>query len=304
MTVRTIPRMRTVLWEARGRGDTVGFIPTMGALHEGHLSLVRRGRNECGFVVVSIFVNPTQFDVEADFQAYPRNLEDDAALCQEAGVDAVFSPGAGEMYPEPPLTRISMPALTQTMEGAVRPGHFEGVALIVSKLFSIMGTCRAYFGEKDAQQLCVVSRLASDLDMPVEVVGCPTTRESDGLAMSSRNIRIPESDRPRALCLSQALFSIRDAIQAGQRDVEFLISLGMTELTAARPDAVDYLEIVDPATLRPATRVESDVLVCGAIRVAGTRLIDNVRVHVAGPSGDPLGGSSAGEGPADRRDTR
>ncbi len=281
-TVRTIPRMRSEVGAARARGDSIGLVPTMGALHEGHMSLIRRARMECRFVVVSIFVNQRQFDSPSDFHSYLRPLEDDLAMCEAAGVDAVFSPAAGEMYPEPPLTRIIVSNISERMEGAFRPGHFEGVALVVAKLFSITGECRAYFGEKDAQQLCLVTRLAADLDIPVQVVGCPTVRDADGLAMSSRNVRLSADDRDRALCLPRALFRVRDSIEAGRREVASLLEEGAAELRSGPPDSIDYLEVVDAHCMSPVERVESEVLVCGAIRISGTRLIDNVRVSVAG----------------------
>jgi len=253
----------------------------MGALHEGHMSLIRRARIECRFVAVSIFVNPRQFDSASDFHSYQRRLEDDLAMCEAAGVEAVFCPAAGEMYPEPPITRVIVSGVSERMEGAFRPGHFEGVALVVAKLFSITGESRAYFGEKDAQQLCLVTRLAADLVIPVQVVGCPTVRDTDGLAMSSRNVRLSAEDRVRALCLPRALFRVGDSIEAGRREVSSLLEEGVAELESGPPDSIDYLEVVDPHWMAPVERVESDVLVCGAIRVSGTRLIDNVRVAVA-----------------------
>jgi pantoate--beta-alanine ligase len=274
-----IAEVRKLLDEARAEGKRIGFVPTMGALHEGHRSLVRRAAAETDFVVVSIFVNPTQFGANEDLSKYPRTFADDLDACKAEGANLVFHPDADEIYPEPSKTQINVEGLTERMEGAHRPGHFAGVALVCAKLFNIVGACTAYFGEKDAQQLRVVRRMARDLSMPVEVVGCPTIRDDDGLALSSRNRYLDPQQRERALALSRALNTIADAIHDGERDVATLHTLGREVLEAADLDAIDYLEVVDPDTLEPLERVTGTVLVLGTVRVGDTRLLDNLLVE-------------------------
>ena len=246
----------------RVAGARVGFVPTMGALHAGHRSLIHRARDETTFVVVSVFVNPTQFGPHEDLAAYPRTLDDDLRICEAEGVDLVFHPDADEIYPEPPRATIHIEGLTETMEGAHRPGHFDGVCLVCTKLFSIVGWCTAYFGQKDAQQLRVIKQLGRDLDLPVDVVGCETIRDADGLALSSRNAYLAPDERARALALPRAL----RAIENGSSLEEGRSMLADVE--------VDYLVMVDPDTLEPVAH--GPALVCGAIRVGATRLIDNV----------------------------
>ncbi len=203
---------------ARAEGATVGLVPTMGSLHEGHLSLVRAARASCDVVVMSIFVNPLQFGAGEDLDSYPRDLDRDSALAEETGVDLVFAPSVDEMYPKPPLTSVVVPELATTMEGASRPSHFAGVATVVAKLFHIAGPCRAYFGEKDFQQLAIIRRMVVDLSFPVEVIGCPIVREHDGLARSSRNVYLEPDERAAAPVLHRALLAGRDAVEAGERD--------------------------------------------------------------------------------------
>jgi pantoate--beta-alanine ligase len=241
---------------------SIGFVPTMGALHEGHRSLVRRARAENGFVVVSIFVNPAQFGAHEDLDAYPRTLDDDLRMCDAEDVDVVFHPDADEIYPEPPRTTVHVAGLTDALEGAHRPGHFDGVTLVCAKLFNLVGPCSAYFGEKDAQQLAVIRGMVADLELPVRVVGCETIRDADGLAVSSRNRYLSAQERARALALPRAL----RAVAGGA-------SLDDAREILAGVD-VDYVEIVDAATFEPSP--DGD-LVCGAVRVGRTRLIDNMR---------------------------
>ena len=297
--VRTISEVRDVLDDARRRGRSVGFVPTMGALHDGHRSLVRRAREENDLVCVSIFVNPTQFGPNEDLDAYPRPLDDDLAACEHDGVDIVFVPDDAELYPRALATSVRVSTLTDHLEGAHRPGHFDGVTLIVTKLFNIVGRCRAYFGEKDAQQLRVIRRMVSDLNIPVHAVGCRTVREADGLAMSSRNAYLEPDDRERARCLSQALFAIRDAVTAGERDVAALLQIGHGHLKAA--DEVDYLAIADPDDLHHVDHVDGGVLVLGAVRIGSTRLIDNVPVDVGARPRMPAAMSFAGRDDDDNR---
>jgi pantoate--beta-alanine ligase len=271
-----IAEVRKLLGEARAEGKRIGFVPTMGALHEGHRSLVRRAANETDYVVVSIFVNPTQFGPNEDLSKYPRTFVDDLEACKAEGADLVFHPDADEMYPLEPATQILVSGLTEPMEGVIRPGHFAGVALVCAKLFNIVGACTAYFGEKDAQQLRVVKRMAADLSMPVDIVGCPTVRDADGLALSSRNAYLEPSDRERALALIRALRTVQQAVADGERDGDSLAAAGRTILESAELDGIDYLAVVDPDSLALVERVTGPVLVCGAVRVGATRLIDNV----------------------------
>ena len=270
-----ISEVRKFVDEARAEGKRIGFVPTMGALHAGHRSLIERAAHDTDFVVVSIFVNPTQFGPNEDLDAYPRTFSADLDICKDAGAQLVFHPDAKEMYPDASSTSIALSDLTSTMEGAHRPDHVGGVALVCAKLFNIVGACTAFFGEKDAQQLRVVRRMARDLSMRVDVVGCPTIRESDGLAMSSRNVYLSAEERVRALALSKALRTIETKISEGERDVAKLEAAGMAVLNEG-VDAVDYLSVVDPDDLHPLEEANGTVLVCVAARVGKTRLIDNI----------------------------
>jgi pantoate--beta-alanine ligase len=273
-----IAEVRKLTDEARAEGKRIGFVPTMGALHEGHRSLVRRAAADCDYVVVSIFVNPTQFAPSEDLSKYPRTFVDDLEASRAEGADLVFHPDADEMYPQPSRTSIVVDGITEPMEGVIRPGHFAGVALVCAKLFNIVGPCTAFFGEKDAQQLRVVRRMVADLSMPVEVVPCPTVRDADGLALSSRNAYLKSEDRDRALALSRALSEVARLVDAGEHDVAALEAAGRRVLERAELDGIDYLEVVDPDTLEHLDRVDGTVLVCGAIRVGTTRLIDNLTI--------------------------
>lgn len=277
-----IAEVRKLLAEARSEGKRIGFVPTMGALHEGHRSLVRRAASECDYVVVSIFVNPTQFNQAEDLEAYPRTFADDLDACKSEGAQLVFHPDNAEIYPQPSKTTVSVGELSQRMEGLMRPGHFDGVALVCSKLFSIVGPCVAYFGEKDAQQLRVVRRMASDLSLPVEVAGCATVRDPDGLALSSRNVHLEPADRARSLALIGSLREIGSLVGSGERDVAVLEAAGRAVLEDAGLDGIDYLEVVDPDTLEHLSVVGEAALVCGAVRVGTTRLIDNVLLTTGG----------------------
>ncbi len=277
-----ITEVRKLLEEARSVGKRVGLVPTMGALHEGHRSLVRRAAAETDYVVVSIFLNPTQFSLDEDLSAYPRTFADDLEACKVEGAHLVFHPEPDEIYPEPSKTQIFIDGITESMEGRARPGHFGGVALVCNKLFNIIGECSAYFGEKDAQQLRVVTRMAKDLSMPVEVVACATVREPDGLAMSSRNRYLDAGERKRAVALSKALLAIAEAAGAGERDVTTLEAAGREVLERGGgfdSGDVDYLDVVDPDSLEHLDRIESSALVCGAVRIGKTRLIDNITIQ-------------------------
>lgn len=266
---------------ARHDGLRVGFVPTMGALHEGHLTLAREARRRVGdggLVAVSIFVNPTQFGPNEDFSRYPRELDADVARCATAGVDVVFAPAADEMYPPGDQTRVRVPRVAEPFCGPHRPGHFEGVATVVARLFSLSGACVAVFGRKDYQQWRLLDRMARDLFMPVEVVGHSTVREPDGLAMSSRNRYLSAVDRARALVVPEALTRAVNAYARGERHVETLRSLAEEHLRA-RCDSIDYVDLREPVDLDalPATLAsEQRAVLATAVRIGATRLIDNV----------------------------
>jgi pantoate--beta-alanine ligase len=261
---------------ARLRGLRVGLVPTMGALHAGHVSLIRAAKADGGLVVASIFVNPTQFGPDEDLSRYPRPTEQDLGVCRHEGVDVVFMPPAAEMYPPGFATAVHVRGMTEKMCGAFRPGHFEGVCTVVAKLLAIVQPDTAYFGQKDAQQLAVVRRMAADLNLPVEIRGCPTVREPDGLAMSSRNVYLSPAQRRQALVLSGALAEARQAILAGERDGPGLARLVRERIEEADGVELQYVAVVDPDTLEDLGRVGSQVLVAVAARVGATRLIDNV----------------------------
>lgn len=251
------------------------MVPTMGALHEGHLSLVRRARRETAFVAVSVFVNPTQFGPGEDFEKYPRDLERDAALAQEAGADLLFAPSAVEMYPDGPTTTVRVSGPADRLEGGRRPGHFDGVCLVCCKLFNIVQPDAAFFGRKDYQQCLVVRRMVRDLDMPLEVRVCPTVREPDGLAMSSRNQYLSPEERRQAACLHRALQAAQDAASQGERDAEALRRL-MRRLIADAPLAeMDYVSVADAETLAELESVQGEAVALLAVRFGGARLIDN-----------------------------
>ena len=278
--VRTIRDVRDAVRDARRRGHTVGFVPTMGALHEGHLSLLRRAREQCGYVVISVFVNPTQFNDPADLAAYPRDEAHDTRLAGSVGTDLLFAPDASEMYPADFASEVTVPGLSEPLEGAARgPGHFRGVATVVTKLLNVVAPDVAYFGQKDAQQALVVRRLVRDLDFPIRVEVCPTVREADGLAMSSRNARLTPSDRRRALALWRGLGAATAAIAAGERDAASVARAGRDVMRGLGVEP-EYFAVVSADSLRPALTIDGEVLVAVAARVGAVRLIDNVVVSV------------------------
>jgi pantoate--beta-alanine ligase len=265
-------------WRAAA-APPIGFVPTMGYLHEGHMSLVRRARAENNSVVVSIFVNPTQFGPHEDFQRYPRDLNRDLGLLETTQVDAVFTPAVEEMYPAGASTTVEVESLSNILEGASRPGHFRGVATVVCKLFHLVRPHRAYFGEKDYQQLQVIRRMVQDLRMPVEVIGCPIVREPDALAMSSRNVYLSLSERQAATALSRALFRVARLFTNGLRDVSKLQTEVQTLLDKEPLIRTDYVAIVHPQTLQPLAVVGSEGgVICLAVWIGKTRLIDNIRL--------------------------
>ena len=258
--------------------EPVGFVPTMGYLHQGHLALVRQARAENPSVVVSIFVNPTQFGPHEDFKQYPHDPQRDLALLEKEGVDIVFMPSADEMYPPKFNSWVEVGKVAERLEGAARPGHFRGVATVVAKLFNIVQPDRAYFGQKDAQQLIVIRKMASDLDMSLEVVAVPTVREPDGLAMSSRNTYLNPEEKKAAVVLYQALTLAQKLWSEGEKDAQ-AIRQQMTDLIQKQPLAdIDYISIADAETLDELDRVKPPALVSLAVRIGKTRLIDNVVV--------------------------
>lgn len=258
------------------RGSTLGFVPTMGALHAGHISLVKGSRSRGDFVVVSIFVNPKQFGPGEDFGRYPRDIERDAALAEEAQADLLFAPDADEIYPAGFSTSVDVGSLGATLEGASRPGHFRGVATIVLKLFHLVAPDAAYFGEKDAQQLAVIRRMVRDLHLPIEIVGLPTVRDPDGLAMSSRNTYLSADERSAALRIPAALGDARDACRRGERSAVTLREIVLERLGRDGSVVPDYVALVQPATFALVPLVEREALLLIAARVGKTRLIDNM----------------------------
>jgi len=280
LTVTTIGELRELLAEHRAAGRSVGFVPTMGYLHEGHASLMRAAREHDDVVVVSVFVNPLQFGEGEDLDTYPRDLARDTEVAAAEGVDLLFVPPVEEMYPEPVLTTVSVAKVSEPMEGAARPGHFDGVATVVAKLFNIVGPCRAYFGAKDFQQLAVVRRMVRDLSFPVEVVGCPTVRELDGLAMSSRNAYLTPEQREAAPVIHRALRAGAAAIAAGERDPQTVRELVAGIIEAEPLAELDYVEVVDADSLATPETLRGNLRLLAAVRFGRARLIDNVGVTV------------------------
>lgn len=278
--------LAAVLAAARARGERVGLVPTMGALHDGHVSLVRAAAASCDLVVVSVFVNPTQFAASEDFDTYPRSLATDVEAAAAAGAGVVFAPPTAELYPAPDLVRVRVGGLGHVLEGRSRPGHFDGVATVVAKLFALCAPCRAFFGEKDYQQLLLVRRLVEELFLDVEVVGCPTVREQDGLAMSSRNQRLDAAARDAAPVLHRALLAARELLASGVASAS-QVREAMLETIAAEPLArVDYVAVCDPVTLEEREHLSGTVRLLGALRLGcacQVRLIDNEEAHV-GPA--------------------
>ena len=275
--VETIADLRTRVAARRSAGP-VGLVPTMGALHEGHASLIRQARAECATVVVTIFVNPIQFDRPEDLERYPRSLDVDARLCESLGVDLIFAPSVAEMYPRPLECKVEVGRLTDHLCGRFRPGHFSGVATVVLKLFEIVQADRSYFGEKDAQQLAVIRRLVSDFNVPTTIVGVPTVREPDGLALSSRNQRLDASERQLAPALYQALQHVKRAVESGVTSVSDLKRLASDHIPSDARLRLEYFEVVDPVDFQPVEQVSGPVVAAGALWVGTTRLIDNIRI--------------------------
>lgn len=284
LVVETKAEMRAAVraYRESAGGGRVGFVPTMGYLHEGHLSLVRRAREQNGLVVVSIFVNPTQFSPGEDLDRYPRDLDRDLALAGAAGADVVFHPSAPEMYSRDHCTWVEVENLTERLCGASRPGHFRGVTTVVAKLFGTVIPDTAYFGQKDAQQALVIRRMTEDLDLGVAIEVCPTVRESDGLAMSSRNAYLSTEERRQAPTLRRALLEAAGTIETGERDPSAVKAAFHARLAKAPLARLDYVEIVGTSDLAPVEQIGGEVLVATAVWFGGTRLIDNVMVAAGG----------------------
>jgi pantoate--beta-alanine ligase len=280
-TFEQIASLRPFLRAAREDGKVIGFVPTMGALHEGHLSLIRRARAECDVVVVSIFVNPTQFGPGEDFQRYPRDIQRDSVLTQQADVDALFLPAVEEIYPQNGQTLLDVPDIAARWEGERRPGHFQGVATVCAKLFLIVQPARVYFGQKDYQQLRVIERMVADLHFPLTVVPVPTMRAEDGLALSSRNAYLTEEERAAAPVISKALQRARDLHAAGERSAAALERAMAEELSSEPLLVTDYAVVTDADTLEPLKTIEARAVAMIAARLGRTRLIDNKVLGVA-----------------------
>jgi len=273
---RTIARVRAWRDDRRRAGQRVGFVPTMGALHEGHGRLIETARQRGDHVVVCIFVNPLQFDRKDDLERYPRTLEADLKICNDLGVELVFAPAVDEMYPVEPLCTVTVKRITDGLCGRFRPGHFDGVATVVAKLFEIVQPQVAYFGEKDAQQLAVIRRMVIDVNIPVEIVGVATVREADGLALSSRNVRLSPEERSKATALYRALREAERAIAEGERDARAVERRATAVIPSDASLKLEYLDVVDPIELQRVDTIAGKVLVAGALWVGNTRLIDNL----------------------------
>ena len=276
--VSTIDEVRTQVKEWRKEGLTVGFVPTMGYLHEGHASLMDAA-SENDKVVVSIFVNPMQFGPNEDLASYPRDLEHDAKVCEEHGVDLIFHPAPEEMYGENFYSYVDMNVLTEELCGLSRPVHFRGVCTVVTKLFNIVTPDRAYFGQKDAQQLAIIKRMVKDLNQPLEVIGCPIVREADGLAKSSRNTYLSAEERKAALVLSRSIFLGKEMVEAGERDAKKVLAAMTVEIEKEPLAKIDYVKMVDLETMQQIDTIEGGILTAIAVYIGKTRLIDNFMVE-------------------------
>jgi pantoate--beta-alanine ligase len=273
--ITDITSMQQAALSLKREGKRIAFVPTMGYLHEGHASLLREGRTLCDVLVLSIFVNPIQFGPNEDLDSYPRNLDGDCAIARECGVDIVFTPSAAGMYPPGFQTSIRVPELALPLCGASRPGHFDGVATVVAKLFNIVQPDVALFGRKDFQQLAIIRRMTVDLSLPVEIIGMPIVRERDGLAMSSRNAYLSADQRQSALCLSRSIRKVRELYSSGEQRVERLRSAALELIQAESAAVTDYLEFRDAGTLEPVTTAYDTTLMALAVKIGSTRLIDN-----------------------------
>ena len=274
-TVKTIEEVRNQVKAWKKEGYSVALVPTMGYLHEGHESLIKRASKENEKVVVSIFVNPIQFGPNEDLASYPRDLESDTILCENAGAHLIFAPEVSEMYSSDALTNISVKELTSGLCGAKRPGHFDGVCTVVSKLFNIVPAHKAYFGEKDAQQLAVIKKMVRDLNFDIEIIGCPIVREEDGLAKSSRNTYLSSKEREAALILNKSLTKGKETLSVGEKSAESLKKIIKNQLESENLAKIDYIEVVDALSLNSIELIDNLILVAIAVFIGKTRLIDN-----------------------------
>ena len=279
-TAKTIKAVREFVDKARKSDKSIGFVPTMGALHEGHMSLIEAAVKRCDFVIVSIFVNPTQFAPSEDFDEYPRDFEGDLAKCEQAGVDVVFAPSAGEMYPRESLSWVNLEKVTENLCGLSRPTFFRGVATVCTKLFNIVRPDIAFFGQKDAQQAIVIKRMVQDFNMPLDIEVCPTVREKDGLALSSRNQYLTDQQRKEALLINKALKKCEAMIQSGQRNSGTLIAAMRDILSPGKQVEIDYIKIVDTEMVEDIGQIAQKALVAVAAKVGNTRLIDNIMIDL------------------------
>lgn len=278
--IEKISDLKAIIRSQKSSGKTIGFIPTMGFLHQGHMSLVKASKDDNDFTIMSIFVNPTQFGPNEDFDKYPRDMARDTKLAEAAGVDVIFAPLKDEMYPAGYKTYVDVVDITNALCGKSRPGHFKGVTTVVTKLFNIVEPDKAYFGQKDAQQVIVLKKMVRDLNMNLEIVTCPIVRESDGLAMSSRNTYLTSEQRNGALVLSKSLFEAEQMIKDGERDVAKLIGHISEKISAISFAEIDYVEVTDIINLEKVDTINGKVLIALAVRFGNTRLIDNVIVEV------------------------
>lgn len=275
-----IDELKKYITSQKASGKTVGLVPTMGFLHDGHLSLIKKSAQENDLTVVSIFVNPTQFGPNEDYETYPRDLDKDKLAAKKAGADIIFAPAPKEMYPDGYKTYVTVEDLSNVLCGKSRPGHFRGVATVVCKLFNIASPDRAYFGQKDAQQLVVIKKMVQDLNMDVKIIACPIVREKDGLAKSSRNVYLNPDERKRATVLYQALLEAQRMVEAGERKASLILQAITEKLNTASPTLIDYVQIVDADTLEPAAMLSGRVLIALAVKFGTTRLIDNIILEV------------------------
>lgn len=281
MLVKKIDEVRKLVKEWKAQGLTIGYVPTMGALHEGHESLIKRAVKENDKVIVSVFVNPTQFGPNEDYDSYPRNIEKDLAVCEKAGAAAVFNPEPSEMYFDNKSTTVSVSGLTRVLCGARRPGHFNGVCLVITKFFNIVKPDRAYFGQKDAQQVAVLKRMVRDLSFDVEIVPCPIVREEDGLAKSSRNTYLSQDERKAALVLSRSLKLAKESLDNGERNAEKIKEIMASEINKEPLAKIDYVEVVDSEDLNSIEGIiTKSILVPMAVYIGKTRLIDNFTYEI------------------------
>ncbi len=278
--VEKISDLKAIIRSNKKMGKTIGFVPTMGYLHEGHLSLVKTSVHDNDFTVMCIFVNPTQFGPNEDFEKYPRDMERDLRLAESAGVDVVFSPSVAEMYPESYKTYVEVEDITKVLCGLSRPVHFKGVTTVVNKLFNIVEPDKAYFGQKDAQQVIVIKKMVRDLNMNLEIITCPIVRESDGLAMSSRNVYLNKEERAEAVVLSKSLFEAKEMINKGEKSAEKIVEFIRGRIMLQKLADIDYVEVVSADSLERLDNLEGSILIALAVRFGKTRLIDNVILEV------------------------